>query len=76
MFDGIQRDMGGTGVFPITDGGLPGSRLSPAIRQARLNAKAGIFTFFLDEQTGKANNMTRIEAFVDLIRNSKRRASA
>ena len=35
-----------------------------------------VLTLAIDEQTGKANNMTRIEAFVDLIRNSKRRASA
>ena len=33
-------------------------------------------TLSIDEQTGKANSLTRIEAFVDLIRNSKRKRIA
>ncbi len=32
-----------------------------------------VISFSIDEQTGLANNLTRIEAFVDLIRNKKRR---
>lgn len=30
-----------------------------------------VFTLSLDEQTGQANNKTRIEAFIDLIKNKK-----
>ncbi|SHH31899.1 Predicted nucleotide-binding protein, sugar kinase/HSP70/actin superfamily [Caloranaerobacter azorensis DSM 13643] len=30
-----------------------------------------VLTLSIDEQTGKANNLTRIEAFIDLIRNKK-----
>jgi len=32
-----------------------------------------VLTLAIDEQTGKANSLTRVEAFVDLIRNSKRK---
>ncbi|MFA6657499.1 MAG: hypothetical protein WCS38_09375 [Mesotoga sp.] len=35
-----------------------------------------VLTLAIDEQTGKANSLTRIEAFVDLIRNSKRKRIA
>jgi len=30
-----------------------------------------VFTFFLDEQTGKAGMNTRLEAFVDLMKRKK-----
>jgi len=35
-----------------------------------------VLTLAIDEQSGKANSMTRIEAFVDLIKNSKRKKMA
>lgn len=35
-----------------------------------------VLTLSLDEQTGIANNLTRIEAFIDLIKNKKRKKTA
>jgi len=34
-----------------------------------------VLTFFLDEQTGKAGMVTRLEAFVDLMRMKKMQAA-
>ena len=34
-----------------------------------------VLTLSIDEQTGKSNNLTRIEAFVDLIKNKKSKES-
>ncbi|MFP4461875.1 MAG: hypothetical protein ACLFQE_06730 [Thermotogota bacterium] len=55
---------------------MPFSCLPELVSQSvisTLSEKMPIMTLSLDEQTGEANNQTRIEAFVDLLKRKKRR---
>ncbi len=66
------RDRGFDGVVHL----MPFSCLPELVSQSviqTLSKDIPVMTLSLDEQTGMANNQTRIEAFVDLLKNKKYR---
>jgi predicted nucleotide-binding protein (sugar kinase/HSP70/actin superfamily) len=54
-------------VAVIAFGCAPDSGLAPALGQAARQAGVPILTLTLDEHTGEAGLMTRLEAFVDML---------
>jgi len=64
------RDRGFDGIVHL----MPFSCLPELVSQSviqTLSKEIPVMTLSLDEQTGTANNQTRIEAFVDLLKNKK-----
>jgi len=68
------RDQGFDGIIHLMPFGcLPELVCQSIMPKASEELNIPILTIALDEQTGIANNLTRIEAFVDLIKNKKRK---
>jgi predicted nucleotide-binding protein (sugar kinase/HSP70/actin superfamily) len=54
-------------VAVIAFGCAPDSGLAPVLAQVALRAGVPMLTLTLDEQSGEAGLMTRLEAFVDMV---------
>lgn len=66
------KDRGFDGIIHLMPFGcLPELVTQSIVPQMSADLNIPVLTIAIDEQTGKANNLTRIEAFVDLIRNKK-----
>lgn len=66
------KDRGFDGIIHLMPFGcLPELVTQSIVPEMSANLNIPVLTIAIDEQTGKANNLTRIEAFVDLIRNKK-----
>lgn len=67
------KERGFDGIIHLMPFGCLPELISQSIIPKVSNQQAiPVLTLSLDEQTGQANNRTRIEAFIDLIKNKKR----
>lgn len=73
MVDFKRRGFDGV-VHLMPFGCLPELVTQSAVARLSADLCMPILTLSIDEQTGQANNGTRLEAFVDLVRNLKNRA--
>ena len=62
-FDGVIQ------LAPLTCG--PEIVAEAVLPKVSIQEKIPVMTLYLDEQTGEAGHITRLEAFVDMIRNNK-----
>jgi predicted nucleotide-binding protein (sugar kinase/HSP70/actin superfamily) len=68
----IYREQGFDGVIHLMPFGCLPELVSQSIMpQVSRDLQIPVLTLALDEQSGLANNMTRIEAFVDLLKNRR-----